>query len=151
MIISPLEKVRWDFRNPSRETGLRIWDVMSSNVDGTGIVMYSNRHNHFDLKARHPRVLEPNMFNILPELDPIVETHNKSYTIVIVTRDEYRVIVSERASERTLTDIERIIERSASQWSEDRTCATTQRYSINWSTNAQTYVINVIEFERDWS
>ncbi|QIW90191.1 hypothetical protein OLCHANIL_00094 [Vibrio phage V05] len=150
-MIYSLSPVLWSFQDVERETGLRIWEEMIPNVEGTGIRLFAAKYNQFVFDAVHPKVPLCDHFNVLPPLDATINFHSNSYTIVIITEDSFDVLFSERASERTIADVERIINDAAESWNEHRLCTHEQRYTIEWCSAIQDYIINTVTFDRKWS
>ncbi len=150
-MINPLSPVLWSYTDVERETGLRIWEEMIHNVEGTAIRLYAAKYNQFVFEAIHPRVSLYEHFNVLDPVDATINFHSNSYTIVIITEDSFDVLFSERASERTITDVENLINECSVTWNEDRICTHEQRYTIEWCSDIQDYIINTVSFDRKWS
>ncbi|AGN30291.1 hypothetical protein VPFG_00292 [Vibrio phage nt-1] len=149
-MINPLPTVLWSYTDVERETGLRFWELMIPNVEGTGIRLYSAKYNNFVFEAIHPRVSLYEHFNIIEEVEAEVYFHEQSYTLVSITDDTFHVHVSERVSPKTLEDIERIINANLVRWSEDRLATHKQQYRIEWCSACQDYNIHTVEFDRKW-
>jgi len=143
-----LEQINWCWDNNELQSCRNFYEHIR---DDDGIRLYVNRHDKHDLKAIHPDVDINVAFNVEKEIDATVSFHSNSYTIVEVTRDSFRVMFSERASPHTIEDVTILINKCSRQWSEQRTEAFLQHYTIEWNSHQQDYVIHTIQYERDWS
>lgn len=145
-----LPEVLWAFQDEDRECNPRVYKLLLSNADGTGIDLFFDIDNDKNIIAVHPDTPVSSVFRIERNIDAVTSFHDKSYTLVRITRDSFTVTLSDRASDNTLNDIGELIRKCAARWSENRMFADDQMYCLKWNRYVHDYVVETVEFERDW-